>query len=97
MDVVDDPSYIEALADASMASRSVSSRGRKKIPLQRSRLVCMEHDREEDIVCSSINLDKQLPSQIDSTGFDDAKKGWTPLFYPKVFLMENQDLQLEEF
>ena len=64
LDLADQPSFQDTLKDASMESRSVSSRGRKKIPLQWSRVINVDLDGEEDIVAASISLDSQMPSQV---------------------------------
>ena len=64
LDLADQPSFQDNLKDASMESRSVSSRVRKKIPPQWSRVINVDLDREEDIVAASISLDSQMPSQV---------------------------------
>ena len=79
-DIADQPSFQPEQVDASMASRSVSSRGRKRIPEQWCRIVSMETDAWEDVVISSIKLDQQMPMLKAEDPPKRKNKEWKPLF-----------------
>ena len=86
LDVADQPSFMAEPADISMKSRSVSSRGRKRIPLQWCRVVSMELDSIEEIVIASINVDQQLQTNAATRPIVPNNKGWAPLFFTDHFL-----------
>ena len=97
LDLEDQPSFHEAPPDVSMASRSISSRGAKRIPQQWTRIISVDHDAEEDIVAVSIDVDQQLSGGIVEVPNQQGKKNWNPLFISNKFLEDYADLKLEDF
>ena len=96
LDVADQLSFQPQMIDVSMASRSVSSRGPKKIPEQWCRVVSMELDTLEALVTTSIYLDQQLPMLKADVPKKAKHKQWKPVFQAKEFLRGVGQLDLED-
>ena len=76
VDLVDQPSFQEEQQDVLMGTRSVSSRGAKKIPNQWTRIISMNDDQDEQIPTYSIAVDLQLAGLDNLVAQAGTQKTW---------------------
>ena len=97
LDLADEPSFLENQIDVSMASGSIKSRGRKKIPLKWTRIFKPDDDDEKDLQHVVVKEDIEA-IYADVAGLSiHKKKKWAPLFYTNHFLEDQQELSIDAF
>ena len=80
-----------------MESRSISSRGAKKIPNQWTRIIAMHDDHDKEMPTYSIAVDLQLAGLDNLVASAGSRKNWEPLFFTNNFLAGLGELKLEDF
>ena len=68
LDLADEPSFIEGVSNAAMASQSSIPRGRRKIPIQWTRIMKVEGSQDDEVQVFTIEEDAnhvyELPDSI---------------------------------
>jgi len=85
LDLVDQPSYQEAVEDAVMKSASSGKRGRKAVPPQWSRVINTNPWNEPEV--ESFVIDEDLVDLEEEPLIipKKPKKQWKPYFHPKSY------------
>ena len=86
----------DAGGDITMISKSTAKSGGRKIPVQWSRVISLDHIKDGGINGFSVEEDMEYEPEISEAKSRRRKKQWEPLFFPKEFWKNHPFHQIDQ-